>query len=121
MEPKTLNSAKSCRSRNTAEKTGYNLRKGKERKGKEREKLLSSQGCAPERVVVENNALGDKDKKLPILDIRPGRLKPGVVDADGDIQGNGMSKVSISKAPQNYSLLQTRLRDLLSLRVGLAR
>lgn len=114
MEPKTLNSAKSCRSRNTAGKTGYNSRKGKG-------KLLSSQGCAPESVVVENNALGDKDKKLPILDIRPGRLKPGVVDADGDIQGNGMSKVSIPKTPQNYSLLQTRLRDLLSLRVGLAR
>ena len=25
----------------------------------------------------ENNALGDKDKKLPIIDIRPGWLKPG--------------------------------------------
>lgn len=74
---------------------------------------------ATEKVVVENNALGDKDKKLPILDIRPGWLKPGVVDADGDIKGNGMSKASIPKVPQNYSLLQTRLRDLLSLRVGL--
>lgn len=51
------------------------------------------------KVEVENNALGDKDKKLPILDIRPGWLKPGVVDADGDIQGNGMSKVSIPKVP----------------------
>lgn len=67
----------------------------------------------------ENNALGEKDKKLPILDIRPGWLKPGVVDVDGDIQGNGMPKASILKVPQNYSLLQTRLRDLLSLRVGL--
>ena len=62
-------------------------------------KTLSSQQCAPERVVVENNVLGDKDKKLPILDIRPGWLKPGVVDADGDIQGNGMSKASIPKVP----------------------
>ncbi len=54
---------------------------------------------ATEKVVVENNALGDKDKKLPILDIRPGWLKPGVVDADGDIKGNGMSKASIPKVP----------------------
>nr|WP_286088769.1 VENN motif pre-toxin domain-containing protein [Enterobacter chuandaensis] len=51
------------------------------------------------KVEVENNSLGDKDKKLPILDIRPGWLKPGVVDADGDIQGNGMSKASIPKVP----------------------
>ncbi|MDW2642181.1 hypothetical protein RYZ59_01035 [Citrobacter sp. HN-141] len=92
MEPKTLNSAKVA-------VPEIQQRKPVIIYGKEREKLLSSQGCAPERVVVENNALGDKDKKLPILDIRPGRLKPGVVDADGDIQGNGMSKVSIPKSP----------------------
>lgn len=26
--------------------------------------------------IVENNALGDKDKKLPIIDIRPGVVMP---------------------------------------------
>ncbi|TKU01629.1 hypothetical protein FDW89_09255 [Citrobacter sp. wls830] len=56
-------------------------------------------GAQAGKNAVENNALGDKDKKLPILDIRPGWLKPGVVDADGDIQGNGMSKASIPKVP----------------------
>ena len=38
---------------------------------------------------VENNALGDKDKKLPIIDIRPGWLKPGVLDGDGEPLGAG--------------------------------
>ncbi len=37
----------------------------------------------------ENNALGDKDKKLPIIDIRPGWLKPGVLDEDGEPLGAG--------------------------------
>ena len=37
----------------------------------------------------ENNALGDKDKKLPIIDIRPGWLKPGVLDEDGELLGAG--------------------------------
>lgn len=80
---------------------------------------VDAQNLQQVKDAAENNALGEKDKKLPILDIRPGWLKPGVVDVDGDIQGNGMPKASILKAPQNYSLLQTRLRDLLSLRVGL--
>ncbi|MCR1002359.1 MAG: hemagglutinin repeat-containing protein [Enterobacter cloacae] len=37
----------------------------------------------------ENNALGDKDKKLPIIDIRPGWLKPGVLNEDGEPLGAG--------------------------------
>jgi filamentous hemagglutinin len=59
----------------------------------------AAEGAQGGKNAAENNALGDKDKKLPIIDIRPGWLKPGVVDADGDIQGNGMSKASIPKVP----------------------
>lgn len=54
---------------------------------------------ASERVIVENNALGDKDKNFRYIDLRPGWLKPGAVDVDGDIQGNGMLKASIVKVP----------------------
>ncbi|MCR1002361.1 MAG: VENN motif pre-toxin domain-containing protein [Enterobacter cloacae] len=54
---------------------------------------------------VENNALGDKDKKLPIIDIRPGWLKPGVVDEDGDPlgAGGGIAKGGKSKDTQIWT------------------
>ncbi|HHY6312618.1 TPA: VENN motif pre-toxin domain-containing protein, partial [Salmonella enterica] len=51
-------------------------------------------GAQSGRTTVENNTLG-KDK---IYDINP-MLKIGIEDADGDIQGNGMSKASIPKVP----------------------
>lgn len=60
---------------------------------------VDAQNLQQVKDAAENNALGEKDKKLPILDIRPGWLKPGVVDVDGDIQGNGMPKASILKVP----------------------
>lgn len=44
--------AKSCRAGSTAEKTDVTH-------GKHREKPLSSQECAPDRVVAENNAISD--------------------------------------------------------------
>jgi len=41
----------------------------------------------------ENNSLS-KDKKIQILDIRPGWLKPGVIDEDGELSlpGGGIAK-----------------------------
>ncbi|ENG6554157.1 hemagglutinin repeat-containing protein [Salmonella enterica subsp. enterica serovar Brandenburg] len=55
-------------------------------------------GAGAGKNAVENNALSDKDKKLPIIDIRPGWLKPGVVDTDGDVQGNGGKVIIINKS-----------------------
>ncbi|MBM3074409.1 VENN motif pre-toxin domain-containing protein, partial [Lelliottia sp. RWM.1] len=57
------------------------------------------------RVEVENNALSDKDKKLPIIDIRPGWLKPGVLDEDGDLlgAGGGIAKGGKSKDTQIWT------------------
>ncbi|MFZ3621159.1 hemagglutinin repeat-containing protein [Leclercia barmai] len=46
-------------------------------------------GAGAGKNAVENNALNDKDKKFPILDIRPGWLKPGIIDEDGDPLGAG--------------------------------
>lgn len=55
-------------------------------------------GAGAGKNAVENNALSDKDKKLPIIDIRPGWLKPGVVDTDGDVQVNGGKVIIINKS-----------------------
>ena len=50
------------------------------------------------KIVVENNALGDKDK-VKIYDIRPGWLKPGVLDEDGELSlgAGGVAKGGKSK------------------------
>lgn len=53
---------------------------------------------ATDKVVVENNSLSDKDKKLPVYDILPGWLKPGVVDDDGNVQGAGGKVIIINKS-----------------------
>ena len=60
-------------------------------------------GAQSGKNAVENNALGDKDKKLPILDIRPGWLKPGILDENGELSlaGGGIAKVAINKGQQN--------------------
>lgn len=68
--------------------------------GKKREKPVPIRQVALERVVVENNALSDKDKKLPIYDIIPGWLKAGVLDEEGNpsLAGGGIAKGGKSTA-----------------------
>ncbi|MBV8042003.1 hemagglutinin repeat-containing protein, partial [Pluralibacter sp.] len=55
-------------------------------------------GAQAGKNAVENNSLGEKDKKLPVYDILPGWLKPGIVDDDGSVQGAGGKVIIINKS-----------------------
>jgi filamentous hemagglutinin len=59
-------------------------------------------GASAGKNAVENNALGDKDK-VKIYDIRPGWLKPGVLDEDGELSlgGGSYNPVGRSGNPMN--------------------
>ncbi|WP_271125273.1 VENN motif pre-toxin domain-containing protein [Dryocola boscaweniae] len=63
-------------------------------------------GAVAGKNAVENNALSDKPKKPPIniIDINP-MMKVGGVDADGEVNPNGMSKASIPKVPPKLQAL----------------
>jgi filamentous hemagglutinin len=104
--------AKSCRAGSTAGKKVVTH-------GKHREKTLSSQQCAPERVVVENNTLGELEgdeeehdretgnRPVKVIPVNP--LNPGIVDENGDPLkgGGGIAKYTINKGQQNKHIVGT--------------
>ena len=63
-------------------------------------------GAQTGKNAVENNALGNKNEKpVPIYDIRPKWLKPGVLDADGEpsLAGGGIAKGGKAKDTQIWT------------------